>query len=124
MKKDQLKNLVGHHMRIRPITKRPSRDKQLPQIDDDWIVQTIHTDKIELLNIRTHHAAILGLDQIHSYMSDPARDRSGIKHGFFQLRIQLSILPNDLQIEPLPPGEWGTFILRIVNPSTHQGNRQ
>lgn len=110
MKKDQLKNLVGHRMRIRPIARRPNAAAELPQIDDDWTVETVEENRIALKNIRTHHVATLGLDHVHSYLSDPARDYNGMKYGFLQLRVQISIPPSiELIIEPLTPGKWDSL---------------
>ncbi len=74
MNKDQLKKSIGHYVRIRPIAKRLSGATELPRIDDDWIIQRID-DVVELLNIRTNHVATLGFDNIHSYLSEPSRNR-------------------------------------------------
>src|SRR5438445_13511858 len=93
MNKDRLKNLVGYRIRIRPIARRPGDFDELPVIDDDWIISNVDTDHVELTNVRTGHNAVLGLDHIHSFLSDPGRDNSGIKYGFLQLRVQLSLLP-------------------------------
>lgn len=107
MKKDQLKKIVGHRVRLRPVAKRRSGTQELPRIDDDWTVRQVEGDVIELSNPRTDHVARLGLDHIHSYLSDPGRDIGGIRYGFLQLRVQLCLRPLDVEIEPLHPGEWG-----------------
>ena len=107
MNKDQVKKLAAFRVRIRPIALRPNNNRELPPVDDDWTVSELTAEKITLTNLRTGHCATLGLDHIHSFLSDPARDQSGIKYGFLQLRVQLSLLPHTLNIEPLPPGDWG-----------------
>ena len=107
MNKEKLKNLVGYRIRIRPVARRPGASDELPVADDDWIIGNVDMDRVELTNVRTGHNAVLGLDHIHSFLSDPARDNTGVKYGFLQLRVQLSLLPQGLDIEPLAPGEWG-----------------
>jgi hypothetical protein len=107
MKKDQVKNLLGYRVRLRPIAKRPGDAQDLPQVDDDWTIDEVGKDRVVLSNIRTHHVATLGLDHVHNYLSDPARRSGEINYGFFQLRVQILLLPDSLKIEPLPPGDWG-----------------
>lgn len=107
MNKDQIKKSLGHHVRIRPLVKRFEGPKELLSEDDDWIISRVDTDHVELSNIRTGHIAILGMDHVFSYVSEPGRNHGGIKHGFLQLRVQVSIVGGLVQIEPLPPGEWG-----------------
>jgi hypothetical protein len=46
---------------------------------------------------------MLGLDHIHSYVSDPMRDFDGQKHGFLQLNVQVFLTERGPRIEPLPP---------------------
>jgi hypothetical protein len=106
MNKDQLKKIVGHQVRLRPVTKRFSGDQELDELDDDWRVDSITDIAIQLSNCRTGHVATLGLDHIHSYLSDPARHIGGMQRGFLQLRVQLSLRGPELAIEPLPPGQW------------------
>src|SRR5215469_7823235 len=100
MNKEQIKKSLGHRVRIRPIAKQFDGTKALPLMDDDWIIRRVDDD-VELSNMRTGHAAILGFDHIFSYMSEPGRDSGGIKYGFLQLRIQLSLAGKDVKIEPL-----------------------
>ena len=106
MNKDQLKKTVGCTVRIRPVVRRHDGTRELPSIDDDWLVQRVDTDVVELSNSRTAHHALLGLDHIHSYMSDPGRDVGGARHGFLWLRVQLCLRGMHIDIEPLPPGQW------------------
>jgi len=107
MNRDKLKNLVGYRIRIRPVAHHPSEFDELPVVDDDWIIINVERDRVEFKNVRTGHRLVLGLDHIHSFMSDPGRDKDGIKYGFLQLRVQLSLLPHGFDIEPLAPGDWG-----------------
>src|SRR5207244_4486885 len=69
---------------------------------------SVDVEKVELQNTRTGHNVVLGLDHIHSFLSDPRRDSNGQKYGFLQLRSQLSLLPQGLEVEPLAPGDWGS----------------
>lgn len=106
MNKEYLKKIVGHQVRLRPIARRRSAE-ELPRIDDYWVVQSADDKRIQLSNVRTGHVAILGTDHVHSYLSDPAQDAVDIRRGFVWLRVQLTLRNGDLEIEPLPPGEWG-----------------
>ncbi len=106
MNKNQLAKNVGHVVQLRLIARRPAPIGDLPPIDDDWIIERADDRGLNLHNLRTGYIPLLAYDQIHSYMSNPIRDIEGRKHGFLQLRVQLSLLPQGLQIEPLAPGEW------------------
>lgn len=106
MNKDQIKKSLGHHVRIRPIANRFDGVQRLDVIDDDWIISRAD-EHVELTNVRTGHVAALGYDHIFGYVSEPGRNRGGIKYGFLQLRVQVSLRGQQLAIEPLPPGDWG-----------------
>ena len=70
--------------------------------DDDWTVRRVD-EVIQISNNIVPYVVPLGLDHIHSYTSNPGR---GMGHGFLQLRVQLCLRGNDIDIEPLPPGQW------------------
>lgn len=106
MNKDQIKKTVGTRVRIRPVAKRHDGTNELPPVDYDWLVLRIEDEVVVLSNLSTVHMARIGLDQIHSYMSDPIRDTGDVKHGFLQLRVQLCLRGNAIDTEPLPPGQW------------------
>jgi hypothetical protein len=102
MNKGQLKKMLGYHVQLRPISKRYDGTQELSQLDDDWTVRRVD-EVIELSNNRVPYSVSLGLDHIHSYTSNPGR---GVGHGFLQLRVQLCLRGNDIDVEPLPPGQW------------------
>ena len=100
---------VGHGVQLRPLPRRPTPGSELPPVDDDWIIERADDQGLFIHNVRTDHAFILAYDQIHSYMSNPMRGSAdGRAHGFLWLRVQLSLLPQTIDVEPLPPGEWGS----------------
>jgi hypothetical protein len=91
MNKDQIKKCFGHRVRIRPIPKSFEGSKEVPA-DDDWIITRVNADHLELKNIRSDHVAILGLDNIHNYLSEPGRNQGETKYGFLWLRVQISLV--------------------------------
>lgn len=101
MNKGQLQKNVGFHVRLRP----PAVATPAFQRDDDWTVQKVEDEKLELLNERTGHVAVMGLDAVKSFTADPARDTASAKYGFLQLTVQVKLRDkNKADIDPLPFG--------------------
>jgi hypothetical protein len=96
--KDQLKKTKGYHVRVRPVAVRSGG---LPQIDDDWLIESIAEAGITIFNMRTHHRPVLAFDHIREFMTDVGRDRGGIKHGFLRLKVQLTLTDRDVLTEPI-----------------------
>ncbi|MBI4188931.1 MAG: hypothetical protein HY525_00145 [Betaproteobacteria bacterium] len=72
-------------------------------MDDDWIVQDVEDSKgVRIRNIRTDHVVLLEFDHIQHYTADPRREYDGLRHGFFELRVQLFLRGPELVIEPRP----------------------
>lgn len=107
MNKDQFskKNLYKR-VRLRPIAKRLSGKNELPQLDDDWIIDLIGDDGVHIRNARIPWVTTLGYDQISKFTSDPNRNAGDIECGFLILHIQIFLEGNSLWVEPLlRPGE-------------------
>jgi|GEM_PF-1084373 hypothetical protein len=100
MKKDQIKKNLNHHVRLRPVARWFDSNGDLNQLDDDWIIESYTDEGVRIKNLRTDHTTILGFDQIHSYMSDPNRNYSGIKYGVLILNVQLHIHGWKVSFEP------------------------
>lgn len=108
MNKDQLIKNVGILVRLRPISRsRGPLGDDLAGMDDEWLIQKVEEQGVSLSNIRTGHLALLGFDHIHSYISNPMDNAGGRKHGFLQLRVRMCLHGKQLEIELLPPGDWG-----------------
>ena len=106
MRFKSLEKSIGHHVQIRPIARRFDEDRELPQIDDEWIIQRVSDEGVVLLNVRTNHCPTLGTDHIFGYSTDPDRSRGGVPHGKLVLVVQLILRANEVLIEPSPrPGE-------------------
>ena len=102
MNKDQLAKSKGSRIRLRPIAKRFEDNRELPPIDDDWIIEFVDKNKgVNIFNVRTNHTTALGFDHIREFISDPNRDRDELKHGFLKLKVQISLCGNTVKIEPL-----------------------
>ena len=56
---------------------------------------------LRISNNRTGHAPLLGFDHVHHYVTDPARDWDGLKHGFLELDVQLTLSGCNVFTEPL-----------------------
>lgn len=99
---DKLAEALYWRMRLRPIPKRFLGNEHLEPEDDVWIVQGVEKGKaVELSNSRTGHVAHIGNDHIHHYVSDPASETDGLKHGFLELTVQITLRGSSLEIEPL-----------------------
>lgn len=104
---DAMKKNVGYRVQLQPVAQRlDAQDIVLQPIDDDWIIQSVGTDIVEISNIRTGHRTNLGKDHIHNFTSNPDRCTGGLKYGFLTLRVQISMQGDALRIRPtLRPGE-------------------
>ena len=92
-------------MRIRPVAKRfyGAAGPQLPPVDDHWLINEVGDRTVMITNSATGHGAVLGLDQIHHWTSDPL---TGERCGFLILNVQLHLRGDSLWSEPtLRPGE-------------------
>lgn len=100
MNRQALKKSVGKRVRIRPIAKRfdgGPGGPELPQIDDDWIVERLTDDGVTISNPRTDHSTTLGYDHLHHFTSDPQR---GKEFGFLTLTGQIHIGGTRVWFEP------------------------
>jgi hypothetical protein len=102
MNKTKLAECLWQRVRLRPIAWRRTPDGEwLLTIDDEWIPTEVSERGLRIQNIRTGHAPLIGFDHIHHYMSDPARDWDGLKHGFLDLNVQLTLSGCNAFPEPL-----------------------
>jgi hypothetical protein len=104
---EQLKKLVGTRVQLVPVAHRlDDAGRLLPRIDDDWIVDSVVREGIRIANPRAGQFKLLGLDQIHSWTSNPDRVEGGHQHGFLMLKVQLTIKRDKIVITPNSrPGE-------------------
>ena len=102
MKKDQIKKDLCSRVRLRPIAKRFSNDVEIGRFDNDWIIDKVSDEGVEINDTRSGYRVILGFDHIHDYKSDPNRNYDGLKHGILVLNVQLCININTwkVSIEP------------------------
>jgi len=101
MNKAKLAENLYTRLRLRPIAWRRTTDGiWLAPIDDDWIVTEVNERGLRIQNIRTDHVPLLGFDHVHHYVSDPARDWAGLKHGFLDLNVQLTLSGCNVFTEP------------------------
>lgn len=106
MNKKALQKSIGHHVHIRPIARRFDREGELPLIDDEWLIQRVSGEGVQILNVRTRHAPVLGFDHIFGYSTDPDRSVGGVPHGQLTLLVQLVLQGNEVFKEPTQrPGE-------------------
>lgn len=102
MNKAKLEECLWQRVRLRPIAGRMMTDGTwLPAIDDEWIPTELSERGLRIQNIRTQHAPLVGLDHIHHYVNDPERERDGLRHGFLDLNVQLTLSGCNVFTEPL-----------------------
>lgn len=106
MNKEQLKKNVGRQVLLRPVAVGVGIDGH----DDEWLIATVSDEAIELVNVRTQHRVLMGLDALFGFTSNPARDGSdGVKRGFLQLVVQVeTMVGGSGRIEPLPFARGGS----------------
>jgi hypothetical protein len=104
---DRMKKNVGCRVQLVPIACRLDENgRDLPQIDDDWIITEVSAAGVRISNVRTGHFTTLGKDHVHHFTSNPDRLQGGIPHGFLTLNVQVSLQGNNLSIRPnARPGE-------------------
>lgn len=103
MNKEQLRKNVGSLVRLVPIAHRlDGKGHPLPQIDDEWRIESLTDDGERLFLPRTGHSRTLGYDHICEYTSD--RIEHGVKYGFLTLKVQLLIHGNNVNVTPTRPG--------------------
>jgi hypothetical protein len=103
MNKDQLRRNGGHWVRLRPIAHRlDPRGFPLPQIDDEWKIESVTDDGVRLSLPRTGHGRLLAFDNVCEYTKD--RVERGMHYAFLTLKVQLSIQGNDVHVTPTRPG--------------------
>jgi len=94
VKVQQLQNQVGTDLRLRPIADRVSRDGEcLPKSDDPWRLEAILNDpvRVRLVNQVSGHSVELQSDNVREYRSP----------GFLLLRCQLTVLGENVHLEPI-----------------------
>ena len=79
-----------------------SNEVELEQFGNDWIIDKISDEGLEINDTWSGYRVILGFDHIHNYTSDPNRNYDGLRHGILVLNVQLSINVNTwkVSIEP------------------------
>jgi hypothetical protein len=104
---DQIKKNVWSRIQLVPVACRLDQSgRELPSMDDDWIIEGVSTDGVRISNSRTGHTTNLGKDHIHHFTTNPDRSQHGVQHGFFTLNVQIFLQGNDLWVLPnARPGE-------------------
>jgi hypothetical protein len=103
MNKEQLRKSVGHWVRLRPIAHRlDTSGFPLPQIDDEWKIESVQDDGVRLFLQRTGHGRVLAFDNVVEYTKD--RVERGMHYAFLTLKVQLFLHRNDVHVTPTRPG--------------------
>lgn len=104
---DQMKKNVGCRVQLEPVACRLDQNgRELPGIDDEWIVEEVSAAGVRIYNPRTMHVTTLGKDHIHHFTSNPDRSEGGIVHGFLTLNVQVFLKGSKLWVRPnARPGE-------------------
>lgn len=116
MNRDFLRKNIGYRMQLIPTACRlDDQKRELPPIADEWIVESVTEETIQLSNPRTAHVLTLGMDHVHSFTSNPASSRGEIKHGFLKLHVQVFLDPRNCWVYPTArPGEPFRFASPVV----------
>jgi hypothetical protein len=98
MNKEQFKKNIGNRLKLRPPIQRRILPHEFPGLggeifttDDEWIVENVSGNGVELRNTATGHVITLGYDNIREFRSP----------NFLLLRCQLTLEGNRVIIEPV-----------------------
>jgi hypothetical protein len=118
MNLEHLTKNVGCRVQLVPVACRlDSYGRELPEIDDDWILQRVTPLGADISNTRTGHVTTLGKDHIHHFTSNTDRSQAGLTHGFLILNVQLFLQGKDIRIKPNGrPGE----VVKFSVPEIHE----
>src|SRR6202034_4324102 len=107
MNLEQLKRNKGWRVQLIPIASRLNDDgRELPPLDDDWIVGDVSNEGVLIANTRTPRQVMLGADHIHHFTTNPDRSQDGFKYGFFTLNVQIFLQGHKSWVRPnTRPGE-------------------
>lgn len=107
MNLEQLKKDVGCRVQLVPVACRLGENKrELPRIDDDWIILEVTDAAVQIRNAVTSHTIPLGKDHVHHFTTNPARSSGGVRYGFLSLNVQVFLQGNECWVAPnTRPGE-------------------
>jgi hypothetical protein len=106
MKLDKLKKNIGWRMQIvPPCCHLDEYGRALPDKDEDWIVQSVSDDIMELTS-PVGYVLRLGTDHIYSFFTNPLRVEGNLKYGILSLHVQVFAQESSLFVRPnARPGE-------------------
>src|ERR1700674_1992616 len=89
---------VGQKVRLQPPARRSG-----VIVDDDWLALFVDDESLTLEPAGMQALAIVGLDGIRAYFSEPSRNTPTQTYGWFQLLVQVDITPDGkVSTTPLP----------------------
>ncbi len=93
---------VGARLQLRPVPQVLVGNDWKQWRDVDWILLRIDESAsvVELSTVGYGYRVFIGMDQIHSYMSNPQRPKVGLRYGFLHLRVRLMIDGVNISLEP------------------------
>ncbi|WP_156954348.1 hypothetical protein [Paraburkholderia acidipaludis] len=104
---NQFQKNIGMRVRIEPPACRLNDAGHiLPESHEEWLIESISADTINLRNLTSNHVAELGKDHVYDYRSDPSRTKGDVKYGFLILKVQVFMQGDDIWLRPNSrPGE-------------------
>jgi hypothetical protein len=86
MNKHEAAKWKGQRVRLRPAARGPALSR-----DDEWLVTDVSDDAVRVEHVSRKHVALIGLDGVHSYQSDPGSSAPEQKRGFLLLHVQVEV---------------------------------
>lgn len=105
MNAEYLKKAIGVRVQlIPPALHLDAAGNSLPIRDEDWRIDDV-TKTVRLL-ADSGHVAVLGLDHVQSFYTNPGRIGGGVEYGFLVLHMQVIVEGNVVRVRPnLRPGQ-------------------
>ena len=100
MNLDQFKKNLNQRVQLEPVACWLDPKGRGMPVDDDWIVQAVREDEIEIFCNRANARVRLGKDHIHHYTSNPNRTQRDLKYGFLTLNVQVFVQGTNVSIRP------------------------
>ncbi len=105
----KFKQNTGYRVELDPpACELDQNGRKIRDLTGDWIIDQIHENETFRLSYpETEHFVLLGKDHLFSFMSNPARQGSGLNYAILRLHVQVHVQGIKVSIKPTgrpPPG--------------------
>lgn len=99
----QLKKSVGIRVKLRPAACSRDATGVLVETDDEWLIESVDKNGIQLRNMRTGHYPRLHSDHVNHFTTAPQLPDQ-LMRGFLELTVRIELRGDNVIIEPILSG--------------------